>query len=67
LDISPIAVMAWLRALMTATRWPAFLAQLRDQRMVAVIGDAPWLGMGFGTFPEVLRNEPAGDRRPSAT
>jgi hypothetical protein len=30
----------WLRALMMATGWPAFLVQLRDQRIVAAIGDA---------------------------
>jgi hypothetical protein len=45
----------WLRALMMATGWPAFLAQLRDQRIVAAIGDASWLGTGYGTFPEVFR------------
>jgi hypothetical protein len=44
--------MAWLRALMTATGWLASLAKLRDQR----IGDAPWLGTGYGTLPEVFRN-----------
>jgi hypothetical protein len=41
-DISPIALMAWLLALMTATGWPALLAPLRDQRIVAAIDDAPW-------------------------
>ena len=40
---------------MTATGWPALLAQLRDQRIVAAIGDAPWLGSGYGTFPAVFR------------
>jgi hypothetical protein len=39
-----------------ATGWPALLAQLRDQRIVAAIGDAPWLGTGYGAFPEVFRN-----------
>jgi hypothetical protein len=53
---------------MTATGCPALLAQLRDQRIVAAIGDAPWLGMGFGTFPEVLRNRASRrSPRPSAT
>jgi hypothetical protein len=46
------------------TGWPALLAQLRDQRIVAAIGDASWLGTGYGTFPEVFpQNGPAGDRR----
>ena len=40
---------------MTATGWSALLAQLRDQRIVAAIGDASWLGTGYGTFPEVFR------------
>jgi hypothetical protein len=39
-------------ALMTATGWLASLARLRDQR----IGDAPWLGRGYGTLLEVFRN-----------
>ena len=41
---------------MMATCWPALLAQLRDQRIVAAIGDAPWLGTGYSTFPKVFRN-----------
>jgi hypothetical protein len=40
---------------MMATGWPTLLVQLRDQRIVA-IGDAPWLGTGYDTFPEVVRN-----------
>ena len=40
---------------MMETGWPALLAQLRDQRIVAAIGDASWLGTGCGTFPEVFR------------
>jgi hypothetical protein len=41
---------------MMAIGWPALLAQLRDQRIVAANGDAPCLGTGYGTFPEVFRN-----------
>jgi hypothetical protein len=47
----------WLRALMMATGWPCLASpSFRDQRIVAAIGDAPWLGTGYGTFPEVFRN-----------
>ena len=41
---------------MTETGWPALLAQLRDQRIVAATGDAPWLGTRYRTLPEVFRN-----------
>jgi hypothetical protein len=58
----------WLRALMMATGWPTLLVKLRDQRTVAAIGDVPWFGMGFRTFPEVLRNRASRrSPRPSAT
>src|SRR5918995_3571838 len=52
--------MAWLRALMMATGWPALLAQLRDQRIVAPIGDAPVARHLTGGVPQY---GPAGDRR----
>jgi hypothetical protein len=48
--------MAWLQALMMATGWPAGLAQLRDQRIVAAVGDAP--GLGTGSFAEAFHNTP---------
>jgi hypothetical protein len=35
---------------------PIALAQLRDQHIVAAIGNASWHGTGYGTFPEVFRN-----------
>jgi hypothetical protein len=45
----------WRRALMTATAWPRLAGRTRDHRTVAAIGDGPWLGTGYGTFPEVFR------------
>jgi hypothetical protein len=59
--------MAWLRTLMMATGWPTLLVELRDQRIVAAIGDAPWLGTGYDTFPEVFRNTARRSPRPAAT
>jgi hypothetical protein len=42
-----IVPLTGLRALMRATGWPTLLVELRDQRIVAAIGDAPWLGTGY--------------------
>jgi hypothetical protein len=60
----PIALMAWLRALMTETGWPALLAQVHEiSAGVAATGGRLWLGTRYGTLPEFPQCGAAGDRR----
>jgi hypothetical protein len=46
----------WAAGAHDGNRLARLAGPTRDQRIVAPIGDPPWLGTGYGTLPEVFRN-----------